>query len=112
MPGRLDLRRPRYASQHPISIPHMPNPSTCADKARFSFFETTRTLHATLESLAFWLHDDLRRGNGEWEHKADESAITGRAPREEEDAQGPREEADHIHEAIRECYDDGGEEEG
>jgi len=43
---------------------------------------------------------------------ADESGITGRAPREEEDAQGPREEENHIHEALCECHDDGGEEEG
>ncbi len=43
---------------------------------------------------------------------ADESGIIGRAPREEEDAQGPREEENHLHEALCECHDDGGEEEG
>lgn len=43
---------------------------------------------------------------------ADESGITGRAPGEEEDAQGPREEENHIHEALCERDDDGGEEEG
>ena len=43
---------------------------------------------------------------------ADGTLITGRAPREEEDAQGSREEENHIHEALCECHDDGGEEEG
>lgn len=36
----------------------------------------------------------------------------GRTPREEEDSQGPCEEADYIYEAVCECYDDGWEEEG
>lgn len=36
------------------------------------------------------------------------SGIIGRAPREEEDAQGSRQEENHIYEAVCECYDDGG----
>ena len=44
--------------------------------------------------------------------KADSSGFTGRAPREEEDAQGPREEENHIYEAVCECHDDRGQEEG
>ena len=36
----------------------------------------------------------------------------GGTAREEKDAQRPREEEDHIYPAVRECYDDGGQEEG
>jgi hypothetical protein len=43
---------------------------------------------------------------------ADGTLITGRAPREEEDAQGPCKEENNIHPTIRECYDDWWEEEG
>jgi hypothetical protein len=36
----------------------------------------------------------------------------GRAPRKEKDPQGPREEENNLHSTIRECDDDGWEEEG
>lgn len=36
----------------------------------------------------------------------------GRTSREEEDTQGPGEEENNIHPAVRECHDDGWEEEG
>jgi hypothetical protein len=44
--------------------------------------------------------------------KTDDSCNTGRAPGEEEDAQGPRQEENHIHSPLRERHHDRRQEEG